>query len=388
MSDNIVFANAVLGLFLAMPLLYLTRFRRSTGWLGLFVLALASLSMADHLNRQPEWLGVFDWPVVLLGPLFYAYVCGLTGQPWGWRQAWQLLIPAGLAMLVFFWMNRAMAAAASAGDRAAYLRVYDWLDVVVWVAQGLGLIYLVAVWRRLSQFRKQLPQFFSRTQDRDLHWLNQFFFILLGGGAVWLLHCVFHAVPSWMLFVSNAFVLAFIGWNGMRQFEVFMPDVTVMTGDTKTDGLPPQLPQVRPEEAREKYSKSGMNSAAQCLIAQRLDRCMNEARMFAEPDLTLLQLAQQIGTSPQLLSQYLNQEKGQNFFEYVNGLRVQEVQRLIRVDAGQGSNLLELAFAAGFSSKSTFNASFKRCTGVSPSQWREAQSSRSEPIRLDATETG
>jgi AraC-like DNA-binding protein len=76
-----------------------------------------------------------------------------------------------------------------------------------------------------------------------------------------------------------------------------------------------------------------------------------------------------------------------NFFDYVNGLRVAEVQRSLQADASSGQSLLEVAFAAGFNSKSTFNAAFRKLTGSAPSAWRSAQgaaSVRADPLRRPA----
>ena len=124
-----------------------------------------------------------------------------------------------------------------------------------------------------------------------------------------------------------------------------------------------------------------MTDAATELIAQRLEQRMQGTHDYLESDITLAQLAERIGTSPQLLSQYLNHVLGTNFFDYINGLRVAEVQRNLRDREIAGQSLLQLAFAAGFNSKSTFNAAFKKMTGLTPSTWRAALTATSEPIR-------
>jgi AraC-like DNA-binding protein len=125
-----------------------------------------------------------------------------------------------------------------------------------------------------------------------------------------------------------------------------------------------------------------MTDASAELIAERLERRMTVTRDYLESDITLSQLAERIGTSPQLLSQYLNRVLGVSFFDYVNGLRVAEVQRALANSGNRGQPLLQLAFAAGFNSKSTFNAAFKRLTGSAPSAWRSANvAGASGPIR-------
>ena len=93
----------------------------------------------------------------------------------------------------------------------------------------------------------------------------------------------------------------------------------------------------------QKYARSGMTAAAEALIGQRLAQRMQGQRDHLESDLTLAELAGRIGTSPQLLSQYLNDRLGLSFFDYVNGLRVAEVQALLADPARAKTPVLHLA---------------------------------------------
>ena len=73
----------------------------------------------------------------------------------------------------------------------------------------------------------------------------------------------------------------------------------------------------------------------------------------------------------------------QNFFDYINSQRVAEVQRQLS-NAVSATAILDLALAAGFNSKSTFNAAFRKHSGMTPSAWRaQQQPHRSEPIGPD-----
>jgi AraC-like DNA-binding protein len=56
----------------------------------------------------------------------------------------------------------------------------------------------------------------------------------------------------------------------------------------------------------------------------------------------------------------------------VNGYRVREVQRRILAGEARAVTILSLALDAGFASKSTFNLVFKKHTGQTPSDFRQA----------------
>lgn len=123
-----------------------------------------------------------------------------------------------------------------------------------------------------------------------------------------------------------------------------------------------------------------MTEAASRLIGERLERWIAHERGYLDPDIKLIDLAECIGTSSQLVSQYLNDVLGLSFFDYINGLRVAEIQKMMRDRSNDTRTLLDLAFAAGFSSKSTFNTSFKKISGLAPSSWRSQHATTSGPI--------
>jgi AraC-like DNA-binding protein len=83
------------------------------------------------------------------------------------------------------------------------------------------------------------------------------------------------------------------------------------------------------------------------------------------------------GISSRHLSQLLNERLGMSFFDYVNRLRVDEVKRLLSEPKLADRSILDLAFEAGFSSKSSFNSIFKRFTGQSPTAYRRQSPSSS-----------
>jgi AraC-like DNA-binding protein len=230
---------------------------------------------------------------------------------------------------------------------------------------------------------------------------------------IWIPAVLFGGMLLWFLGVGRLVLFYFVGWYGMRQTIVFLPLMQYsnlihieqpesklpnasehsiqsqnITSSDSTDTLPLQVfAATNADEGLaqdlanpDKYLRSGMTDAAQQLIGERLVRRMSFERDYLDSEVKLTDLAEGIGTSPQLLSQYLNHVLGLNFFDYINGFRVAEVQRMMADSTNTKLTLLELAFAAGFNSKSTFNASFKKVTGMAPSSWRNKLITTSAPI--------
>ena len=75
--------------------------------------------------------------------------------------------------------------------------------------------------------------------------------------------------------------------------------------------------------------------------------------------------------NPTSISTYLNKELGVNFFNYINGFRVEKAKELLSNSRKKKETLLAIAFDSGFNSKSSFNLIFKRSTGMTPSEYRK-----------------
>ena len=98
---------------------------------------------------------------------------------------------------------------------------------------------------------------------------------------------------------------------------------------------------------------------------------MDAERPWKNSELTLADLASLLGTTPHKLSEVLNTEIGETFYDFVNGYRVREVQRRIAAGEARALKILSLAMDAGFASKSTFNQVFKKHTNQTPSDFRQ-----------------
>ena len=97
---------------------------------------------------------------------------------------------------------------------------------------------------------------------------------------------------------------------------------------------------------------------------------MDEIRVYEDPDLNVEGLADSMGISPRSLSALINGHFNENFYDFVNGYRVREAQRMLRDFTEREQTIQRIFEAAGFSSKSTFNSFFKKATGMTPSEYR------------------
>lgn len=107
---------------------------------------------------------------------------------------------------------------------------------------------------------------------------------------------------------------------------------------------------------------------------RQLTVAMQEQMLFRQPNLTIQQLAGVAGSTPKELSRFLNEHHQMNFSEYINYHRIEYIKGLIHSSAAEKYTLVTLAELAGFASKSSFNAIFKKITGLTPSAYKKEQS--------------
>jgi AraC-like DNA-binding protein len=154
---------------------------------------------------------------------------------------------------------------------------------------------------------------------------------------------------------------------GLRQPEVFR----YQTSEFAVPVRPAAAIAVE-EPAASRYERSGLSENEAKDLERSLRSLMDTKAPWKDSELTLPQLAGQLGTTPHKLSEVLNSQVGQTFYDFVNGYRVREVQRRIQAGEARQLKMLALAMDAGFASKSTFNEVFKKHTSKTPSDFRQA----------------
>lgn len=129
------------------------------------------------------------------------------------------------------------------------------------------------------------------------------------------------------------------------------------------------------EETTPRYAGSPLEKQEILRIEVELDKLMMERKLFCEPDLSVQRLAEELGTSGKWLSQVINQQKGLNFFDYINRMRIEEAAHTLSSDSK--ITVLEVMYACGFNSKSSFNMAFRKYIGQTPTQYRKEKRSTS-----------
>ena len=89
---------------------------------------------------------------------------------------------------------------------------------------------------------------------------------------------------------------------------------------------------------------------------------------FKQNNLTLDKLARDLDTNRDYLSKFINEEKGKNFSQYLNELRINYILLELKNDKKlRKYTISAIASEVGFSNSESFSNAFKRTTGTLPS---------------------
>ena len=118
---------------------------------------------------------------------------------------------------------------------------------------------------------------------------------------------------------------------------------------------------------RSRYSNKSIDTKQALELEAKLKELMQQERLFQNPRLKLPELAQRLEVPPHLLSQFLNDNLGQSFSEFVHSYRVEAACILLR--SKPQLTMEGIGQEVGFRSKTSFYTAFKKIKGQTPSQF-------------------
>lgn len=246
------------------------------------------------------------------------------------------------------------------GSFGTSIRVIGGINFVMLAA------YSAAVLQSLRRHDAKVLEHFSNLPDYvTLGWVR---WMTVGITGVFLLLFLAAALskPELLALHLVALIVAIFGLSffGLQQGQVFgiSDDIEQRAGDAPDDP--------EPDTGGPRYVRSGLSPDRADVISARLDTLMLSERPYLNADLTIAVLAKRMAVPRHHLTEVINARHQKNFFQFVNDYRIEAVKQTLADPANAEKTLLDIAYAAGFNSKSSFNTAFKHLTGTTPSQYR------------------
>lgn len=313
---------------------------------------LYSLLNAKYLTWLPDLIII----PLSYGPFLFFYTKLLTSKkPTTLRNIHRHLIPFYLFILIAaVWGNPIDIDSVNFYSKGPI----TWLAIFNY---ALFLIVILYYWRAslilIRKHNRTLGDHFSyRSETIMLNWVKNI--------AIWILSGFFASGITFIIF-STQNIFPF------NPIELFHLGLLVFTFSISYYGIhQPVLYQYQ------KPKQIEVTEDLQTKTSQKLSDLLYEHMVKNKPylnnELTIQDLADQLKVSSQEISSYLNKELGVNFFNYINGFRIEEAKQRLTNPNFDNETLLGIAYDSGFNSKTSFNTLFKKETGMTPSEYKKA----------------
>lgn len=121
----------------------------------------------------------------------------------------------------------------------------------------------------------------------------------------------------------------------------------------------------------ERYKSSNLTVEGKEILLGRIRRVMHTPSEFCQEDFTVDKLAILVDSNTKYVSQVINEKLGKNFNTLLNEQRINEVCKRLIDTANNGNKTNDaIAEEVGFKSRSHFIRTFKKITGLTPTQYQ------------------
>jgi len=215
------------------------------------------------------------------------------------------------------------------------------------------ILYLIKNFRLIRKYGERAEQFYSDIRDgkyNNARMLN--YMIVINSTITILCYLIFKrnagmVVLFPLLYAVVAYMIGYMGYKQKPINPTFDLILNKQPGNNTGQGL----------------------SAVQQKILDKLVLAFEEEKIYLNSELNILDVVQVVGTNRTYISAIINQQYNQNFCGFVNGYRMEELERIIHENHNATNEVL--AESCGFGSVNSLKRTVSAKTGMSISQWRK-----------------
>lgn len=310
-------------------------------------------------------LGVFDTGLLryiplgyelFLPPLVYLYVLSLIDSHFSLRKhfLW-FFIPA----IVYFFYDfilylRVLPIEATYDkDLIANAHFYSPMNKIEdYLILALTILFLAFGKKRFNLYEKMLVDLNVYKSDPTHSWVKSIFRWMVVLAVILLINNILNHIEHfnsthrirWQIFnVFFSFSIYYLGFMGYKREDT---------------------PLYQKQKALKSRSKK-INNDQIIALEQQLKHQLEKDKIYLEPNLSINNLAQDLGTTAENISFVVNKMFDQTFRDLINTYRVETAKTLLKDNTSKRS-ILDIALASGFNSQASFYRAFKKFTDMSP----------------------
>ena len=362
-------AGAIQAILLAVYLLLHANIRGGRTFAVLFLLLAIHLFLAanDHIDffySFPHLLHI-SWVLPgLYGPLILIFVKRITRYEsrFSWKEALYFLpcLIIGIALLPFFM--------ASAEAKRQLLAVDGFFTADFgWPTQSVTFLHMVYFGVAIGFYKRYHKNIlnYATSEEARMVWLGSFLKLIMAvavfGGIVF--YAKKFEVPVIGAIYPHHFlgILVIIYWSAYKLIR----QPAIFSSAKDEAGF------VEVQEAAVVHEANKQTGAQHVQLSEQITALMEDEKLYRTQGLSLQELSTRVNSNKQYVSETINQVFGKNFYDYVNEYRLKEFTGKLDSNEDKNLTLLGIATNAGFNSKATFNAVFKKHHKMTPSEFQK-----------------
>ncbi len=241
---------------------------------------------------------------------------------------------------------------------------YGWQYISVdFFCKSMRVVYGGLAILLIVKYKDILKSTHSNIEKVDITWLR---LLVIGFLGVMVLELILSISKVVGLFASHDLdIFTYIGLTGYYASFVLV-NLLIFTSVRYFGSFEP----VKSKESQKKATNEKLLNPD---FAARIDEKMRTEKPYLMPDITLDVLADKLEIPAKDLSMTINRLFKNNFYEFINGYRIDEAKKMLRDDASKAKTITDIYLEVGFNSKSVFNTFFKKIVGETPSQYRQSK---------------
>lgn len=353
--DTIDMSQAIsVGIFL---LIMNKRRKNSLVYLGFFLVVYGLGTLSDifssfNVFENNAFQNLLDFNFFWLIPVLLYLYTQQVAIPNPKRTSYYLLLPGGIDFFMNIGKFFLPLQAKTAFENSWFYITFTMIGFL------FGIVIIFLIFGKIQKHSKLIKNQYSSVENRDLKWLNvaivSIITLLFISGFLEFLATRF--IADLFISLASLFITYWIAYNGLiQQVSVNLisekQNIPITKGTQKSINLN--------DDKKDKQN----------LVIKKIINLLNQEKLFLNPDLTIVHIADKIGEHPRLVSGSINSICQENFNRFINKYRIEEAKQLLLNKKLEHLNMEGIGLEAGFNSNSSFYTAFKKELNITPLQF-------------------
>ena len=245
-----------------------------------------------------------------------------------------------------------------------------WLVDVNYTMVLLQLIgYSYAIFRYLRKVKHFVRNHYSAAELQRKVWIPRFIALFAAMFVVVMVcYALWPRTDAWLLQLLTVIIMGYLLYAELAiALERYSNDtvMTTVAANAEAKFITTEVkPQPQPESPD---GKEEMQKLEQ--YARQVEEYLRTSEVYVNPKLSLRDVSQATGITYNNISKAINATMNKNFFDLINGFRIEKSKALLMSKKERGLTLETIAEMCGFNSRITFNNAFKKVIGVTTTEW-------------------